>query len=485
MFSKEYFRYLIKNNRFLLILIMLITLLLVFNDGSKHTTFMIQCVISFGLTYLMPVMSLYHVHDKRAVDTYFSLPVSRKAMLVTTVIYDILCAYVPLLISATAYFLSGKMVNVSLLLLLLATLVAVSAMVVFNSTLYLIGNNLVDGIIMIGAYSFMPLALFMVLCSFANSFVAGMNNMDFVPIIYLSPIYLSFNMIIELIESGILLTDMFIELFAIVVIFGYLLYRSYVYRKAERASSTSDKFYSYPLVINVYAFLSLLMISSGFDYFYPNLFEFMKEYFILYVLLFAIYAVAHFIYKRKLSVSIRQPIFYVIAMIIALLFVGLWRNSKGFNLAYRYHQIQNDDTVSINNWYDDQNSDLISYIKKETGSERVSYVSVNVEALTGGRIKMEMSDQSKKIFEDIRISAVDYFYQDNSKDDSNTIMNINDNDKGLYIYHFASSLTSDQLIKLAKDPAVSVMIDFDDGRYVVTSKGKMIPLYIQEPVTVN
>ena len=158
MFSREYFKYLFNSKKYLLLFIFLISLLMVIAGANLEFAFLLQFVFSLLLSFVMPVLVFDHVHDKKAVDTYFSLPLSRKKMLYTGLVFCFAIVYPVLMMAVIAY---GIKLKLGLMIIALAFELAIGtlAIILFNTTLYLIGNNLVDGIVMMGAYTFLPLAV--------------------------------------------------------------------------------------------------------------------------------------------------------------------------------------------------------------------------------------------------------------------------------------------------------------------------------------
>ncbi|MBR4421463.1 MAG: hypothetical protein IKS69_02915, partial [Erysipelotrichaceae bacterium] len=189
MFSKEYFLYLLKSRKYLLLLIVLVTLLNVIGNSRTDWTLIIQTLITIVLCFAIPMDVFYHVHDKKAVDTYFSLPVSRKALLGTGIVFSVLIVCFTLACGIVPYSLKHEL---NMALLLAETLPICTAVILYNTTLYLIGNNLVDGVVMMGAYTFMPLAIVWIVNIFVYSYVAGVNSIELYPLRFLSPIYLGF-----------------------------------------------------------------------------------------------------------------------------------------------------------------------------------------------------------------------------------------------------------------------------------------------------
>ena len=201
MFSIEYFKYLFKSKKYLLLIIALVTLLNVFID-SKEASIVLQSLLSAGLLFVLPVMVFYYVHDKKAVDTFFSIPVSRKEMLITNMVFIVSTIAIPQLLSMIVYGIFQGISLGSVVLYCLEALLAICAIASFNSMLFLLANNIIDGIIVIGAYTFLPLSLLITLDTFLRTFVAGINSFKLSFIGYLSPIFMGFDVISEYLRKG-------------------------------------------------------------------------------------------------------------------------------------------------------------------------------------------------------------------------------------------------------------------------------------------
>ena len=177
MFSKEYFSYLVKSKKYLLLIILLVTLLNIFGTQEVRVTFCIEAIICGLLCYFLPVYVFSYIHNKKAVDTFFSIPVSRKATLISGLLFSILTAYIPFAITLVFYGFVESM-GLGILVYLLELLIMVSALIVFNTTIYLTANNVFDGVVMIGAYSFLPFMLLIAYNNIINTYVAGLYAMD-------------------------------------------------------------------------------------------------------------------------------------------------------------------------------------------------------------------------------------------------------------------------------------------------------------------
>ena len=486
MFSKEYFKYLFQSKKYLLLFLLVFTLLNVIGTKLTGLSLILQCMTAVGLSFLLPVMVFYHVHDRKAVDTYFSIPVSRKALLITGELFCILIVYLLLGAGIVAYGIQKDMAFIRILIAMLEMLLAVSAVTVFNTTLYLVGNSLVDGIIMMGAYTFFPLAVYLIINGFLFSFVAGMTNMaEFDTIRFLSPVYMAGETLIKILESNVPAYGCLIGLLAVLILFSCLLYRSYVNRAAERAGSQSKEFFSYPLVINLYLVSCLFLIAMGYGMRVGSLAGFFRDNFVLYILLFAAFITAHFVYRRKLYFHWSLPVFYVAAMIVTLLFAGICRSSEGFGLGRKYEKAGGTDYCYINFWDNYDSKELLDYAREQTGLNTGS-VFFYVEIGDYERKILPMKDSTADIVEKYRVEAIDAFYSDDPDDSNRGTMNIqNKENKRYYSYALTASPELSDLKILAQDPAVQVMVTTDYGDYRMLPDGTLQVIEIYEPKPVE
>lgn len=477
MFSKEYFNYLVKSKKFLLIFVLLISVLTALNKYNELSIIM-QGFICVLLTYIIPCNVFYHVHDKKAVDTFFSIPISRLSILVTGIIFSVLSTYIPFVIGFTFYAVSQSIGVVAFVLTLLKILVVAFVLVMFNTALYLIGNNVVDGIIMIGAYTFMPLSLLIALSVFGDSYVAGSSlNTTFVS--YLSPIFLSTDLFFDIFNQSIVNVLNIPALLVYICISAYLLYRFYVLRDVERASSPSDKAYSYPLVIYIYVLLMLFIISSNYNYYYKNVSSFVNDFFLIYLMLFIVYVGAHFVYKRKFYLSYKLPVLYILALVITLSFCIFAKNTRGFGLANKYDKNDLTGQYILYSW-DENSDDKISKAIKELGyNQKISYISIQV-TLGDSKHNKEISKTSLDIIEKYRQLGIETFY--NQKHAVNTDLNITSSDNQYYHYRVEGTISYDDLLVLAKDKTADILIMTDFGEFELLEDGslKVSAIYVNE-----
>ena len=475
MFSKEYFRYLFRSQKYLLLLILIVTLLNVLGTSLRGLSLLIQCLMAVGLSFLMPFLVFYHVHDKKAVDTFFSIPVSRKSLLFTGVLFCILTVYIPLAIGITGHGINEKLGSM-IPVLLIEMLLASAAVTVFNSTLYLVANSVVDGMVMMGAYSVFPLTVYITINSFFHNFVPGVSRMAETDTIrFLSPLYMSGELLLIGADEKRVVYSSLIGLAVVLVLFSCLLYRSYVNRAAERAGSHSTGFFSYPLVINLYLIVCLFLIATGYGTGYRNISEFLQDSLILYILLFAAFIAAHFVYRRKLYFHYILPVVFVAFTIISLLFTGLCRDSEAFGLARRYEKAADKDCVTMNLWYDETGDrELLSYLAEQTGKP-TDYCNMMITVGDQPYHMLSMSQETSDLIEKLRSQAITDFYAPENEGMSGNMYIAYRKDGGDYSYNYLlyKEPTFAELKTLAKDKAVEIVMNTDFGEYRMKEDGTL------------
>ena len=121
MFSKEYFKYLLTSNRYLLILVFFLFAFNAIGNTIKGLDLLLQGFLAVLFSFILPIIVFYHVHDKRAVDSYFALPVDRKRILATSILFCFLIVYAGIAIGILAFaYRSDGPFNTAFALLIMA-----------------------------------------------------------------------------------------------------------------------------------------------------------------------------------------------------------------------------------------------------------------------------------------------------------------------------------------------------------------------------
>ena len=484
MFSVDYFKYLFKSKKYLVLLIGLIGLMNCLFSKASTDSVIIQELLSYVLCFIIPIDVFYHIHDKKAIDTYFSLPISRKAMLISGLLFTLAVIYIPLMLVIIFNTIIEHASIFFMIEMLFKTFIAIVALILFNSAIYSITNNIIDGIIIIGAYSFLPLFILMMLHGFLNTFVAGQSSFNLDKIGYLSPTYLAYQLFHTIYKlhtneiSGYADHGKYIIALIIYAVISFIvLYKNYVDRKLERVSSPSNGFFTYPFIIAIYVFLMLFLIPSSSYYVGISLSRLITNSYILYILLFAVFIAAHFIYHRKFYFSYKLVIYYLVAMLLSIFVVNTAINTRGFGLADNY--LKNDPKAEYHIYYyhyeDNENkhfNEIKDYILENT-NEKSDYIDLSIDAF--GK-EAEISNESAVIFEKYRKQAIDDYYEGNNVD--GYVMNLYVNQKGTnYSYYCQRQLSLDDLKALAKDKNITITISCSDKTYQLNSDLEFVVMY--------
>ena len=473
MFSKEYFNYLLKSKKYLLLFISLITILNLLGNKEPSLSMIISGLIAIVTAYGMPLIVFYFVHDRKAVDTFFSIPVSRKAVLCSSLLFCIMCTAVPYLISSVIFGLRESFYALRILIYVPVGLLTICALVIFNTMIYLLANNAIDGVIMLGAYTVLPLSVLICINSFLLSFVCGVIDIPLEFLGYCSPLYMFAT---AALKYGNKQYDFLSAIFSLLISAAglFVLKKQFVERQVERASTTSDGFFTYPFIIAVYVMLSLISIASFFSFDYSSLLKYFSDYFFVYLLLFAVFVAAHFIYQRKLYFDYRLPAYFVAALAISLIFAFAARGSRGFGISESYTKNDRRAYYTINEWCE-YNTETYRYLNEQLGSG-VTYISIYIDAGNeNGNIELE--EESAAIFDKLREEAISLYYSDYEAYHESDISNMNVSSKNgsrtsNYFYQIRS-LTLDELKTLARDKNCYVIINCDLGDYVMDANGKL------------
>ena len=481
--NRKYFNFLLKDHKiavlFFGVLFIGISLTSFINNDNRldslSTSLTISFILALMLTYALPILLLAFVHRKRSVDLYLSLPIKRSeqittillfAFCVTSVFY--LGAGVLQIILSRAVYL-GKVIRI----LLLGEL-SIAIMLIFNSLLYLIGNNLFDSVVIAGAYTVLPFLLLLSLSSFSYELLAGYSGgFDLIEDIYilLSPAAMLGYNVLRLagnINSTVVRMRMLYLILPVIVavlsIFG--LKKEFVERKSERAEQLSDGIFAYPTIINAYAFLILLMfaaevVTDGF-----------KSMIFFYLLLLFVYVVAMFIYRREIKFKLRSVIGYIISTVISLALAFAAWNTHFFSLADKYEvgtrryltysYSITADPDDLGKSFQDNKEPI------EVDSGAYIYVEAQIPVKDRGQYEEQISIMNRHIDE-----AIDRYYEKSDIVYPTSSLSLNnreelgraDSDDTYYFYRNVQPLSEEELLKMAEKFDIKVeMYDKDEWK---------------------
>lgn len=496
--NKKYLTYLFKSRKSLCVVVFALYLLAFITcttatgfKSAKYAVDLLGISLVLGiLTYVLVPIVFSFVHDKKAVDSYFSLPVTRKEMINTSLLFIYIVILVPFIILSIVCFfigISSHGINSFFAYLgyQLIAIIGVCLIVLFNTNLYIVTNSSFDGVVMMLAYGIMPFIFMFAIDLFLGSCIAGIkvNDINFItsfislPSALITYLFTRGEMFIgaihDLKDSAFLLWPGI--KFVICAIWHFLvsiicIRRNFIERKTERAGSVSNRFFSYPFVIYAYTFLLVLGLTVSF---YHDL----DEAIILYALLFVCYMVANFVYQRNIKLKLKHILYFVITIVISLGISLVGFKTRGFGLAYSYDLNPANMAFDYDSYMTDDFDSKLGKLIKEKYPDSLAY-----EITVMGKIDskdMKANSNIHNLFEEKRNAAIDNFYnnidggacliittnyEENAFNNAARIIN-NDSSKYYSRYYHAPYLTYEEILSLDKLSEIYVDIE-TPGKYI-------------------
>ncbi len=344
--NKPYFRYLARSYKYLILFFFAVyfslCLLYAMSSDRPFRTYemaKVAGILSVCFCYVLPVVLFTFVHKRSSADVYHALPISRKEHRITILLFCFAVTFGYFAVTCLTGYILYNIHDVSVLSLLgmlgymaftILTLLAV------NSALYLIGNNILDGLVILTAYTAFFLPCLIAECIITERMVAGATALLSVPAAYLlSPAVILMHNFFNLASYHSGIQSGFSVLYLVFGI-GWLmlgwfgLKQEFDHRKSERAEAISDHPLAYPTVINMYSILMLTVIGSS------VVTEFATDAILSYLALLVCYTAGTFLYRRKIEVDLKRTGIFVLEAVITLGLMALCWHTKGFGLAYHY-----------------------------------------------------------------------------------------------------------------------------------------------------
>ena len=470
MLNKNYFIYLFKSKKHLFLITCILQAIISFSFVGKLDTHMsiyspllFNYVLGAATAFILPLFIFSYVHNKKAVDTYFSLNMSRNTMLFTGLVYCFMAAIAPyvlsLIITLINFIVSNMQASlINVLYLLLTACVTYLMVIVFNAFIYFLANSITDGFVILIAYYAIPLMILFAGEAFASSYLVGVNVLTdslYKILIYLSPIALSVVEYTSITFGGYVyeyLVSSYVVTVVYIVLFTFLLFKSFNNRKVERAGNYSDGFFAYPFIISFYTIICLFIIASGriINDFYGTV--------ILYALLFAAYFIGNFVYKRKFSLSKLQVLLFVGGVILSLGFNYSCEKTNGFGLSRIYKFDYDKMTYDYYSGYvsDDNESEYYDFFKGLNDEDK-SYMesgsfSLSVVTSTKNHELVDMMESYREYILDnyLKTDYYEYYHP--------FVITYNDGKDGITSNYGMDALKFEDFIKLAKDKDTNVTV---------------------------
>lgn len=480
--NKSYMKWLLDSHKnagiFLLIMEVILGFLPFVTDGFHHpesatynTSIAMITIASLAAAVILPLLFFSYVHKKNSVDLYFSLPVSRKEQLITTIVFLLAAVCGSFLISTLLVWIFAQNGHSSFgqwIAMQPWMLYGVLVVMLFTTCVDLLANNLFDGFVMVCAYAALPMVISMAFDSFITSMVAGHPysvSSDFWE--YFSPLWMTGHNVAGISTiSQYTFRPSFIFVLALYLILSlHGLNRNFIHRKSERAEQTSDSFLTYPFIGNAYLFL--LLSSSVFSSFGAAA---DSTDMIFYFLLFLCYIVAAFVWHRSMKFHWKYLLGYAISLAISFVIAYAGWQTHGFGLAEHYPMFTGKYQIyeySINCDPDDLGK-----------MDDTSDISVNATIEIPDNEK-EQDQEVIDLMESIRKKEISRYYESANSIETAGNLNVYNTNRSIHhenvesfnewTYSIATTLTENQLKQLTEYGKVEVYDDHN-GKTVSLSK---------------
>ncbi len=400
--NKEYLLYLIRSKKhlsiFMLIVTMLPTLLYVLTLPTTSSyasyeaiemTLYAYIFIVMAESFILPFVYFSFLQSKRALDTYYNIPISKPELIGTNfihmstqiIIFGIIGTLIPVLMNI-------GFLNRPYMVLALYVLTSIFAIIVSLFVLSIIykTNSLFDSIVLSLAYITIPFLIVTVLGVFDNHQIYGLTN----TFDWLNPyIILLMTCLAPLLNVETLIGDvemvfdievilLIIEALIIGIVCFISIKKDIKRRKAEVSETVSSNFFAWPLAIGLITMCLLFIFVFGIDDTLTMILSF--------AFVFIAYLIMTFIYRRKIRFTKHDLLLFGIGIFASLTILAIANATDGFYLSRSYRSIDNiksfDIYVSIEDGqsdtevigYDLYNEMTMSITDKETINDVIAII---------------------------------------------------------------------------------------------------------------
>ena len=382
MINKDYFKYLIKQNKKYLILIYAIGIIIPFLllnefsstplDDTNITRFAQVLPLAYGivLSCIVPIYLFSFLQKKKSNILYFSLPIKKESLYLTTSLFSYFATILPVVI----YQIIGQLIGTYMLSFpldkfILAIIITIVHMFVVNTIITfttLSSQNIVDSLICSIAYMIIPFVIFLALniCAtkVAETFMMGYGNYSQslkLILNYMSILYSGFFQGNNLFSPFISYTPV-IYWVIIGIVFSFINYHLFLNRTIEKSETYTKSIFMYPLII-ILSILSMML----FVYDLTDL----KMTALMFSVIFIIYLIMYYFSKRKVYFSWKIPALFILLIIGCIGFSSIYSNTKGFNTIYELPKNSDIKRVYVSIGYsiaDEENTAIAAFQKVES-----------------------------------------------------------------------------------------------------------------------
>lgn len=350
--NRNYLHYLLTSKKhltiFLLIVGLLPTCFYLLTSGyeyvNSYSAFMIfSGIIALIESLVLPFIYFHFLNSKRALDTYYNLPIERKELVITGMVHMLLTIIITVFIGTIipTIFSFGNFESLLGLMMFYVFLVVM----IITTSLYVLAimykaYSTIDAIIITLAYLVLPAFVIMVFMVFSNNHVfalvdifSGIYRYLMMPLTYIGVLSEALDMVLGygfwIQGETIVLT---VEMFLIAIACFFSIRSDIRKRKAEFSETNSSNIFAYPLVIATVTIC--MMLTVGF----ANIDAYWLL--VLYILIFIAYLIMTFVYRRKIRFSKRDMILFAIALALSATITNISAATDSFGLNQFYRSVK-------------------------------------------------------------------------------------------------------------------------------------------------
>lgn len=409
MINKDYFKYLIKQNKKYLILIYVIGIIIpfwVFNEFAPafNTSGLLSLCYGLVLSCIVPIYLFSFLQKKKSNLLYFSLPVKKESLYLTTSIFSYFATIIPVviyqLIAQCIVAYKGDLSFNRFILAIIITIVHMFVMNVLITTITLLTQNIVDSLICSGAAISLPFLILIALNYCAEvtvqSMMLGTGNytQGLTSILYYLSIPYSGLGQLNHIDIANISHAPTIYWLIIGLILSIVNYRLFSKRTFEQSESHTKSFFMYPLIITL-GTLSMLLIMYS-----PDL----KSNIVSFTIIFVLYLIMLYFSKRKVYFNLKIPVIFMILIAGCIGFSNVYAQTNGFNALYEVPASSTIESTSLDFSFETDSETKKALTYKETNITEIHFYS------SSNKNNTKFVDFINEIFSQNLITGYDDFH---------------------------------------------------------------------------
>ena len=366
------------------------------------------------------------LQKKKSTNLYFSLPIKKESLFITTSLFSLFATIIPVVIDFTiAIVLTNNIGNRffdtsfgSLILTVFQIIIYMLVTQGLTTCITLLCQNTFDSFVVNVAYVLAPCLLFLGLLINASicaeSIMIGQGNYASIIenlIYYLSFPYTGFYQVFYTIQNNDIISFIPTLYWFIIMVISYVLsYRLFIKRRAEMSENHTQSLFMYPLLIVIVTFSLILTVFNLSNNDFSDTFLIMTLAFI-----FVVYLIMYYVSVRKVYFNWKIPAVFILLLAGSLGFTQIYQSTQGFGTLSEYPSEEYDGKlILVTNFSKNvkfENSE-INYMTLDSrnGNTRQLIIQFQKEILKSGMI-------SKDFYSD-EYACISLFYSKEKNNDS-------------------------------------------------------------------